>query len=118
VERELLFTQFAFDHASDSILLFDHGGRIYKANHTAGELLGYTPEELRQITVHEVNPSITPRRWEEMWEGALPGKRERTTSIHRKKDGTVFEVEVSRAFVRFGDHMYFCSIAREHHPGR
>lgn len=117
VERELLFTQFAFDHASDSILLFDHGGRIYKANHTAGELLGYTPEELRQITVHEVNPSITPRRWEEMWEGAVPGQRERTTSIHRKKDGTVFEVEVSRAFVRFGDRMYFCSIAREHHRG-
>ena len=113
VERELLFTRFAFDHASDSILLFDHGGRIYRANRTAADLLGYTPDELRQISVYDVNPSITRTRWEEMWRGALPGKRERTTAIHRKKDGTVFSVEVSRAFARFGDRMYFCSIARE-----
>jgi PAS domain S-box-containing protein len=113
VERELLFTRFAFDHASDSILLFDQQGRIYRANRTAGELLGYTPEELGEITVQDVNPSITHARWEEMWRDALPGKRERTTSIHRKKDGTIFAVEVSRTFVQFGDRMYFCSIARE-----
>ena len=113
VERELLFTRFAFDHASDSILLFDHEGRIYRANRTAGELLGYTPDELGQITVYDVNPSITHPQWEEMWRGALPGKRERTTSIHRRKDGTIIAVEVSRTFVQFGDRMYFCSIARE-----
>lgn len=118
VEGELLFTRFAFDNASDSILLFDREGSIFRANRTASELLGYAPEEIGGITVHQVNPSITPRRWEEMWEGAVPGTRERTRSIHRKKDGTVFPVEVSRAFVRFGDRMYFCSIAREERPDR
>lgn len=116
LERELLFTQFSFDNASDSILIFDESGAICKANKTASSLLGYTPEEIISVRVYDVNPSITRRKWEDMWSEAYPGKRERMVSIHRKKSGAVIEVEVSRIFVEFGDRMYFCSIAREIHP--
>lgn len=113
IERELLFTTFAFDHASDSIILFDRDGRIYKANETACSLLGYSQDEILGVTIFGLNPSITTPQWEEMWARAEPGKRERVVSVHRKKDGTVFKVEVSRTFVRFAGRMYFCSIARE-----
>jgi len=113
IERELLFTTFAFDHASDSIILFDRDGRIYKANETACSLLGYNQDEILAVTIFGLNPSVTAPQWEEMWARAEPGKRERVVSVHRKKDGTVFEVEVSRTFVRFAGRMYFCSIARE-----
>lgn len=113
IERELLFTTFAFDHASDSIILFDRDGRIYKANETACSLLGYSQDEILTVTIFGLNPSVTARQWEEMWIWAEPGKRERVVSVHRKKDGTVFEVEVSRTFVRFAGRMYFCSIARD-----
>ncbi|WP_319642876.1 PAS domain S-box protein [Methanovulcanius yangii] len=113
LEREILFTQFAFDHASDSILLFDAAGKVYKANRTAEDLLGYRHDELGSITVFDVNPSISKERWERMWAGAVPGKKERSISVHRRKDGTVIDVEVSRTFVQYDDRMYFCSIARE-----
>ena len=113
LEREILFTQFAFDHASDSILLFDAAGNVYKANRTAEELLGYRHDELATITVFDVNPSISKERWERMWAGAVPGKKERSISVHRRKDGTIIDVEVSRTFVQYDDRMYFCSIARE-----
>lgn len=113
IERELLFTTFAFDHASDSIILFDRDGRIYKANETACSLLGYNQDEILGVTIFGLNPSITVRQWEEMWGRAEPGKREQVVSVHRKKDGTIFTVEVSRTFVSFAGKMYFCSIARE-----
>jgi PAS domain S-box-containing protein len=113
VERELLFTRFAFDHASDSILLFDKNGDVYQANQTAGKLLGYSADELRTITVWDVNPSLTKKEWKKMWTGAYHGKKEVVVSIHQKKDHSVIKVEVSRTFVKFGDRMYFCSIARE-----
>jgi len=113
LERELLFTQFAFDNASDSIILFDEAGRVYKANKTAGELLGYTAEEFRTIAVPDINPSISKAKWDRMQAASSPGVKERTRSTHKKKDGTIIEVEVSRTFVRFGERMYFCSIARE-----
>ncbi|MBN1195122.1 MAG: PAS domain S-box protein [Methanomicrobiaceae archaeon] len=116
VERELIFTRFAFNHASDSILLFDRQGVVYRANMTAGELLGYTPGELHETTVFTINPSISRAAWDRMWKEALPGRKERTRSVHRKKDGHIFDVEVSRTFVEFGEKMYFCSIAREITP--
>ncbi|TAJ43358.1 PAS domain S-box protein [Methanofollis fontis] len=113
VEQELLFTRFAFDHASDSILLFDEGGTVYQANKTACDLLGYSPAEILEATAFGINPSITPGRWKRMWTDARPGRREQIRSVHRRKNGTVFDVEVSRTFVRFADRTYFCSIARE-----
>jgi len=113
LEKELLFTQFAFDNASDSIILFDETGAVYKANKTAGELLGYSPEEIRDRTVFDINPSISGDEWRRMWSDAHPGSKERTISIHAKKYGKVFDVDVSRTFVRFSGRMYFCSIARE-----
>ena len=113
IERELLFTTFAFDHASDSIILFDREGRIYKANETACSLLSYGQDEILAVTIFGLNPSITAPQWEEMWAQAEPGKRERVVSVHRKKDGSVFKVDVSRTFVHFAGRMYFCSIARE-----
>lgn len=113
IEKELLFTQFAFDNASDSIILFDESGAVYKANKTAGELLGFSKEEFGQKSVYDINPSISPEEWRHMWAEAHPGKKERIISIHAKKDGKIFDVDVSRTFVRFHGNMYFCSIARE-----
>ncbi|RQD80860.1 MAG: PAS domain S-box protein [Methanocalculus sp. MSAO_Arc2] len=112
LEKELLFVQFAFDHASDSILIMNEEGQIIRANKTAAALLGYPPEELTALTVHDINPAITGAVWKEMWADSYPGKREQTVAIHRRRNGRVIPVEVSRSFVRFLDRMYFCSIAR------
>ena len=75
LEQELLFTQFAFDNASDSIILFDEEGWVYKANRTAGELLGYTAEEFQGISVIEMNPSITQSQETGCSRGPPPASR-------------------------------------------
>lgn len=113
LEEELLFTQFAFDNASDSIILFDEPGAVYKSNTTACELLGYSKDEIKSISVFDINPSISGEGWRNMWTEGRPGKKDRTISIHAKKDGKVFDVDVSRTFVSFMGRMYLCSIARE-----
>ncbi|WAI02116.1 PAS domain S-box protein [Methanogenium organophilum] len=113
LERELLFTRQAFDQASDSILLFSRDGNIHQTNRTAEELLGYSREELAEYTVFDVNPSLTQEAWEKMWNTPEPGRKERTISVHRRHDGTIFDVELSRTFVQADGEIYFCSIARE-----
>ncbi|RQD82147.1 MAG: PAS domain S-box protein [Methanocalculus sp. MSAO_Arc1] len=116
LEKELLFIQFAFDHASDSILLINEEGFIMRGNQAAADLLGYSTDELLSMRVFDINPEITPGVWKKMWEGAYPGKRERASAVHRMRNGSVIRVEVSRSFVRFADTMYFCSIARSSQP--
>ena len=113
LERELVFTRQAFDQASDSILLFSRDGSICQTNRTAEELLGYRREELADCTVFDVNPSLTREAWDRMWSEPEPGRKERTRSVHRRRDGTIFDVDLSRTFVKADNEIYFCSIARE-----
>ncbi|NLO78671.1 MAG: PAS domain S-box protein [Methanomicrobiales archaeon] len=113
LERELLFTRQAFDQASDSILLFSRDGSICQINRTAEELLGYRREELADCTVFDVNPSLTREAWDSMWSEPEPGRKERIRSVHRRRDGTIFDVDLSRTFVKAENEIYFCSIARE-----
>jgi PAS domain S-box-containing protein len=114
LERELLIIRFVFDQASDSILLFERSGAIYRANETACSLLGYTMDEMIQLTVFQVNPEITPEGWEEMW-STSEGKDEtsRVLSVHRRSDGELIQVEISRKFITAGPLSLFCSIARQ-----
>ncbi|WP_319580007.1 PAS domain S-box protein [uncultured Methanospirillum sp.] len=114
LERELLIIRFVFDQASDSILLFDITGAVYRANETACKLLGYSREEIQQITVYDINPEITLQTWQEMWE--MPREDEETfrvRSVHRRQDGEIIPVEISRKFITAGPLSLFCSIARE-----
>lgn len=86
---------------------------MYKANRTAGELLGYSDVEMKSISVFDINPSISKEEWLHMWGEAHPGKKERIISIHAKQNGEIFDVDVSRNFVQYSERMYFCSVARE-----
>lgn len=114
LERELLIIRFVFDQASDSILLFNENGTMYRANETACKLLGYSHDEIQKISVFQVNPEITPEIWEQMW-----GKREEAEntimvrSVHRRQNGEIIPVEVSRKFITAGPLSLFCSIARQ-----
>jgi PAS domain S-box-containing protein len=113
LERELFFTRQAFDQASDSILLFGRDGRICQTNRTAEELLGYSRDEFAGCTVFDINPSLTRAAWDHMWDAPEPGRKERTRSVHRRRDGTIFTVDLSRTVVEADGEIYFCPIARE-----
>ncbi len=113
LERELMIIKIVFDHASDSILLFEQDGSLYRANETACTLLGYASDEIRAITVFDINPEITPDTWSEMW---ISGENQdgitRVRSVHRRSTGEIIPVEVSRTFITAGPVSLFCSIAR------
>lgn len=114
IERELLIIQFVFDQASDSIILFTRTGEVYRANETGCNLLGYKKDEIMKKTVFEISPEITPMIWEKMWSDSNTlTDSVRALSIHRRKDGSIIPVELSRKFIRLPTISLFCSIARK-----
>jgi PAS domain S-box-containing protein len=114
LERELLIIRFVFDQASDSILLFEKTGTLYRANETACKLLGYTKEEIQKISVFDVNPEISPELWQQMWmEAGGDDEASRVRSVHRRQNGEIISVEVSRKFITAGPISLLCSIARQ-----
>lgn len=114
IERELLIIEAAFDHASDSILLFEQSGSLWRANESSCRLLGYSKEEIKQISVFQINQEITLDLWQAMWEKSEEESGiSRVVSTHLRKDGTIIPVDLSRTFIKAGPMTLFCSIARE-----
>ncbi len=101
------------DHAVDAFFLHDEESRIVDVNRRACESLGYTREELIEMNSADFDPDLTPARIEELKREVLAGKAVAFESRHRRKDGTVFPVEVrGQAFEEGGRH-FVVNLARD-----
>ena len=94
-----------FESSSDAVFLVDtETCQIMEANHMATVLYGYDRDELLTKTSTELSaePEDTRRRIQEAREE--PGRVFRIPlRLHRKKDGTVFPIDITaRCFVRQG----------------
>ena len=83
------------DATHDAVLMFDPDtlGLTY-VNQGAIDQLGYTREELLTMTAADINPTITEASCRAIVRRFGPGKSSVFTTVHRRKDGTDFPVEV------------------------
>jgi len=90
------------DSITDAFAIVDMEGNIREFNEVFRELLGYGQEELSRLTCQD----ITPRKWHAFEENiireqVLPlGHSDVYEKEYRKKDGTVFPVELRTFLVR------------------
>ena len=65
-------------------------------NRGARENLGYTMEELRNMTPVDIKPEINAEEFDELAKPLLDGSRERIefSTVHQRKDGSTYPVEV------------------------
>ena len=86
----------------DAFVNIDMEGRIKDCNDAYLSMLGYAPEEISTLTYKE----ITPKKWH-MLEAAIFGNQVLTKGYsdiyekeYRKKDGTIFPVELRTTLIR------------------
>ncbi len=90
-----------FNSNVDAFLLMELDGRIVDANARAAELYGYSREELMARHIREiVDPAF--RHFYDQSESVALGEWFRRESLHVRKDGTPFDVEVHGARLRYG----------------
>ncbi len=108
LDRELSRRRLLQDQSRDGIVVLDGDGRAVETNLKFARMLGYSPEEVLQLHV---------------WDWDVPTPRERLVEMirdvdesgdffvtqHRRKDGSVYDVEVStNAAVFAGQKRIFC----------
>jgi PAS domain S-box-containing protein len=94
------------DHAADAFFLNDEQGGLVDVNRRACESLGYTRDELLRMHPFDFVPDLTPDLLEDRIQRLLAAETIAFDSRHRRKDGTIFPVEVrSKDKVRYLSHI-------------
>ncbi len=101
------------DHATDAFFLFGDGNVVLDVNRQACESLGYNRDELIGMTPLDFDPDVTPAALEEIKCKLDGGELMAFESRHRRKDGTVFPVEVRGQAFWEGGRRFVVSLARD-----
>ncbi|MCA1959570.1 MAG: PAS domain S-box protein [Desulfomonile sp.] len=116
MESEMRFRSL-FDAAGDCIYILEaegpNEGRIIMANRTAAEQHGYTMEELTRLSIRDLDTPASALEQPKRHQRCLSGETVRERAEHRRKDGTVFPVEINARLIELGGHKYILAIDRD-----
>jgi len=111
-EAESRFRTFV-DNATDAFLLLDDQYNVIDVNRQASESLGYTREELIGMKPHEFDPNVDTARSGWIQDQLQAGVVCDFETLHRRKDGTVFPVEIRVRPIWRGGHRLSVCLARD-----
>jgi PAS domain S-box-containing protein len=107
VRRRLLFEQ-----SNDGIVVLDQDGKVYEANRRYCEMLGYSAGEMRGLHAWDWDAQWNRQELEAMIRG-LGSEGIHFETRHRRKDGSVYEVEVSSSPAEIGGRKLVFSVCRD-----
>ncbi len=113
VEAQLRLAQFALDHAADLVLGMDRWGHIIYVNHTVCRTTGYDRAILLRMMIHELDTAAQTGSWNILL-NALDGPDTLTFEANvRRRDGSVFPVEVTANQFEVDETTYIYAFARD-----
>ena len=112
-EDRLKLTQFGIDHSQIAVFQLDDSGRVYYANEQACKSLGYSQEEMLKLSITDFNVSVNMNKWLENRKITAQLGSQTVETIHKRKDGTTFPVEVTINFVEFEGKKQSFSFVRD-----
>ena len=111
--EQLEMLKVSIDKHFDGTFWMDTNNRFVYVNDTACKALGYTREELLGKPVTMIAPNATPQNLQEVWKHLREIGFISRESMHRRKDGSEFPVEVVATYVRFEGKEFNCGFARD-----
>ncbi|NOZ75105.1 MAG: PAS domain S-box protein [FCB group bacterium] len=113
MEEALKLTQFAVENISDAVYWMGPDAQLVYVNAAACKALGYSREELLSLSVHDIDPEFPREVWSKHWRELQQKKTFIFESVHQKKDGSIFPVEIAVNYIQFGRQEYNCAFVRD-----
>lgn len=104
--------QFSLDQAADPIFWIDSNARFIYANQAACLALEYSSDEMRALTVHDIDPLFLKGQWPSHWKEIRQRRSFVFESIHRTKSGKTYPVEIAVNCLTLCGKEYNCVFAR------
>ncbi len=106
-----------FESADDAIFILEGegeaAGRIIAANQSAATMHGYTVDELCALSMQDIDTLASAAQAPARIRDILAGGRLEGLVEHRKKDGTVFPVEVRAGLLEIEGRKYILAFDRD-----
>ena len=101
------------DHATDGFFLFDEHQALVDVNRQACESLGYSREEMIGMHPRDFDAGLDEASIARIGEEVASGETVTFETQHRRKDGTIFPVEIRARQFQHGAHRFRLSLARD-----
>ncbi len=113
-EEHLRLTRFAMDSAGDAVWWHaSDTGQLLYVNEHACTSLGYSREELLGMRVADIDPDFRDGKWPDISSGMGKGTALAFPSHHRRRDGSVFPVEIAARHVEHEGRGLVVAFARD-----
>ena len=112
LELEASRRRILMDGSIDGIVIIDRDHTVLEVNRTFAAMLGYTPEEMRGMHAWDWDPTMSEADIRAKFPDVTTRNRVFQTR-HQRKDGTVFDVEVSASGAIVGDEPFGISVSRD-----
>ena len=112
-EESLKLFRKLIDNSNDAIEVIDiNTGQYLDVNKKACYDLGYTRDELLNMKVFDIDPNQNPENFKQVRDGFRQSDSNLLETIHVRKDGTTFPVEVNITLVEL-EKTYIIAIVRD-----
>jgi PAS domain S-box-containing protein len=112
VQEQYLF-QLSIDRSADAIVWLGADAGIIYVNEAACCSLGYSRAELLALKIFDIDPTVSPDMWGMLWADLKAVGSRKLESRNRRKDGSVFPVEVTANYVEFSGREFSCAFAHD-----
>jgi PAS domain S-box-containing protein len=105
---EIAWRRLLVEQSRDGIVVVDQNGKVFEANKRFADMLGYSPEEVLDLFVWDWECLATKEQILGMAQ-AVDASGDHFETRHRRKDGTIIDVELSNnGAVHGGRKLIFC----------
>lgn len=91
----------------------DTSGRIHDTNPAFCKMLGYSEEELLQLSIADIEAQENSEQVAAHIDKVMKQGTDTFETVHRRKDGSTLDVEISTSVVAFGQEIMFYAFARD-----
>ena len=112
IEEKLQLTQFVVERSADAVFWITKDGKLIYVNDAACHSLGYSPEEMLKLTIHDINPAFPQSSWSLHWNLLKKCGNLKIEAYHTTKHKQKFPVEITLNHLEFKGQEYQCAFAR------
>lgn len=112
-EEALRLAQFSLDRSADGIQWIKPDGHHLYVNDALCQMLNYAREELLLMSISDVNPNFPAEAWTAQWNAYKQQGSLTFETYHRRKDQSLFPVEITANYLAYHGSEYLCAFIRD-----